>query len=354
MSDGPSPFVPPEVDLTGLGFMPLKHMHVMQSTLFAKSNGDEFKAAFALWCASWSEVPAGSLPDDEEVLEFLSRSKVWPAVRARALHGWVKCSDGRLYHKVIAPLAIDAWERRSEFREVKANQDSRQKRWREKVKRLSSLLRDAGVTPPKDASLEKLVGLCAKHVPGFVDESASQSSTSASPVTSTETSPVDKAEMGKTVTVTVTGTETLEGKEKEIGDSSDSPSTKAERGMRLPREWKLPQAWGNWALEEMQYWDAEMVRKVADKFRNHWIAKPGKAGVKLDWFATWRNWCTSALTKADFPPPQTGRATETNFVRGRRERVSELTGGLASTDAPDEAGAKTKGFFDADTTARLG
>lgn len=27
-----------------------------------------------------------------------------------------------------------------------------------------------------------------------------------------------------------------------------------------------------------------------DRFRDHWAAKPGKDGVKLDWLATWRNW----------------------------------------------------------------
>lgn len=30
--------------------------------------------------------------------------------------------------------------------------------------------------------------------------------------------------------------------------------------------------------------------KTFDGFRDYWIAKPGKEGVKLDWTATWRNW----------------------------------------------------------------
>lgn len=29
---------------------------------------------------------------------------------------------------------------------------------------------------------------------------------------------------------------------------------------------------------------------VFDGFRDYWIARPGREGVKLDWFATWRNW----------------------------------------------------------------
>lgn len=32
----------------------------------------------------------------------------------------------------------------------------------------------------------------------------------------------------------------------------------------------------------------------AAKFRDYWVAQPGQKGVKLDWPATWRNWCRRA------------------------------------------------------------
>jgi hypothetical protein len=32
-------------------------------------------------------------------------------------------------------------------------------------------------------------------------------------------------------------------------------------------------------------------------FRDYWTAKPGKDGLKLDWQATWRNWCRKAHRK---------------------------------------------------------
>ena len=221
MADLPDPLVPAEVDLNGLDFMPMRHMRVLQSTLFVKSTGDEFKAAFALWCASWTEIPAGSLPDDDVMLEALSRSKVWKKVKARALHGWIKCSDGRLYHRIIAPLAINAWERRDEYRVVQENRDTRQQRWRERVKQLYALLRGVGVTPPTGLIARELVALCEKHVPGFVDADVdaqpsthvdAQASTGASTSASTEASTrdafnashVDASEMRKTGTVTET------------------------------------------------------------------------------------------------------------------------------------------------------
>jgi hypothetical protein len=42
-----------------------------------------------------------------------------------------------------------------------------------------------------------------------------------------------------------------------------------------------------WAAKERPDLD---VDAVAAKFRDHWAAKPGKAGLKLDWDATFRNW----------------------------------------------------------------
>ena len=33
----------------------------------------------------------------------------WKGVRAGALHGFVKCEDGRLYHPVVAEKAKKAW-----------------------------------------------------------------------------------------------------------------------------------------------------------------------------------------------------------------------------------------------------
>lgn len=180
----PAPLTPADCDLNGLEFMPLEVNRVMQSTLFGKSTGDEFKAAFALWCASWYETPAASLPNDEEMLEFLSKSKAWRKVRTRALQGWFLCSDGRLYHETVAKVAMSAWDRRVEHREVNDSKNERQKRWRERCKLLADQLRVLGVTPPKGASLETLESL-------LVDAKASTE-------TRDETSTVDRGEIGKT------------------------------------------------------------------------------------------------------------------------------------------------------------
>lgn len=124
MSDLPEPLTPADSDLRGLPYMPLDVARLMESDLFALSTGDQFKAAVALWSKAWFQVPAGSLPDDDRILAHLSSAGPnWSNVRAMALHGWFRCSDGRLYHKVIGPKACEAWKARLAQR-ARAN-----KRW---------------------------------------------------------------------------------------------------------------------------------------------------------------------------------------------------------------------------------
>jgi hypothetical protein len=187
VTDLPDPMTPADCNLRGLPFMPLQVVQLLDSDLFIKSTGDEFKAAVALWCKSWNQIPGGSLPDDDQILEALSCSKAWKKVKAMAMRGWVKCSDGRLYHPVVAQNALQAWEGREDHREVNENKKSRQQRWRERVKELSAELRDVGVTPPMNASLSDLERLKRLHVDG-------DASTKASTGDATETSTGDKPE----------------------------------------------------------------------------------------------------------------------------------------------------------------
>lgn len=71
--------------------------------------------------------------------------------------------------------------------------------------------------------------------------------------------------------------------EKTVG----APSAKSPAGTSLPRDWVLPAEWAAWARATRA--DLDPVR-VADEFRDYWVAQPGKDGRKADWEATWRNW----------------------------------------------------------------
>lgn len=106
----PQPLVPPEVDLRDFNFIPFEFRRLLASDTWLLGNAEQRCAAFCLWCESWHQVPSGSIPDSEKVLAHLSQSENrWNRVKDHALRGWIKCSDGRLYHPVVAEKALEAW-----------------------------------------------------------------------------------------------------------------------------------------------------------------------------------------------------------------------------------------------------
>jgi hypothetical protein len=81
-------------------------------------------------------VPAASLPDDDLILARLlgygRDLKGWKKVRAAGgLRGWVKCSDGRLYHPVVAAKAQEAHEHKTVSKRKRDKDAERLRRWRE-------------------------------------------------------------------------------------------------------------------------------------------------------------------------------------------------------------------------------
>jgi hypothetical protein len=101
--------------------MPLDVVRLRDSDLTVLASGDAFRAAVLLWCASWHQVPAASLPTDDRLLASLAGygrdMKGWSQVREDALRGFVECSDGRLYHPVVAEKALEACEYRKAQKE---------------------------------------------------------------------------------------------------------------------------------------------------------------------------------------------------------------------------------------------
>jgi hypothetical protein len=111
------PLTPADCDLRDFGHMPLDVRKFRDSDLVALEDPEAIVAAIMLWGASWHQIPAASLPDDDRVLASLagygiraSGVAAWRKMRAGALRGFVKCSDGRLYHPLVAEKARTAWE----------------------------------------------------------------------------------------------------------------------------------------------------------------------------------------------------------------------------------------------------
>ena len=85
-----------------------------------------------------------------------------------------------------------------------------------------------------------------------------------------------------------------------------------------------------------RYASDAMVQTEADRFHDYWVAKPGKEGRKLDWLATWRNWCRTAFApKPSAQPLNYGRASWDEQRAKRHEdtralmaRLGEITGAV--------------------------
>ncbi len=69
--------------------------------------------------------------------------------------------------------------------------------------------------------------------------------------------------------------------------NNHKPIDKNKRGSRLSQDFLLPKEWCDFLVEQRPELNAQ---QTFDKFKDYWIAQAGQKGVKLDWFATWRNW----------------------------------------------------------------
>ncbi|MGX0136312.1 DUF1376 domain-containing protein [Cupriavidus metallidurans] len=160
----PAPFTSPECDLRDFAFMPLDVARLRDSELASSETPESCWAAVLLWCASWHQLPAGSIPNEDmwiaKAAGYALRGKIdksWKTVRAGALRGWVECSDGRLYHPVVCEKARESWK-------AKLRQ-----RWNTECGRIKKHNeRHAGANVPKPSFEEWMSQGCPQGQPLFV------------------------------------------------------------------------------------------------------------------------------------------------------------------------------------------
>lgn len=307
LSELPSPLVPVEVDLRDFTFMPLDVARLRDSDLASDETPEACWAAVLLWCASWHQVPAGSIPDNDQwqakQCGYLSQGKIapaWKRIKTGALRGWVACSDGRRYHPVVAEKANEAWRQKLA------------QRWRSECARIKKHNQRHQTAVQLPEFEVWIAANCPQGQPLFVPEDTA-------PMSTGQTGLVPRETPSKRPDQTGTGPDrTGQGPDKGKDEDPPSPSPappppaaaaaapepKPDRGARLPKDWALPKAWGEWAIAKYPHWPADTVRLIADSFRNHWTAKTGKDATKLDWFATWQNWCTGDITQRQYPAPR--------------------------------------------------
>ena len=94
------------------------------------------------------------------------------------------------------------------------------------------------------------------------------------------------------------------------GPPKAKATPKTERGKRLALDWQLPDQWRKWTRINFAHASDAQIDTEAEKFRDFWHAKAGQGATKLDWQATWRNWCRTAFApRASAYPINAGRAS---------------------------------------------
>ena len=128
MEELPDPLTPPGSSVSTFDSFLFNTDRLLGSELLAISTGDEFKAAVCLWCRAWKQSPAASLPNDERILaSFSGNPSKWKRIREVALRGFILCSDGRLYHKVLAEDALNLIHKKHNYKDRASN--AAKKRW---------------------------------------------------------------------------------------------------------------------------------------------------------------------------------------------------------------------------------
>jgi len=111
--------------------------------------------------------------------------------------------------------------------------------------------------------------------------------------------------------------------EPEPEEKEEANASSKNRGSRLAADWRLPKAWGEWAVSEGLA-EAD-TRLEGEKFRDYWAGISGSKGVKLDWLATWRNWVRKAI--ADRQPKLGLRAIHGGKAQPKRGEMKATRDG---------------------------
>lgn len=159
----PQPLTPPECDVKGAQLLPLNVSFWRDGRLASSASAEAFRSALQLCLASWTQVPSGSLPNDDAalaVLAGLGRSKralsQWFRVKSEVLSDWVLCSDGRLYHPQVSEQAVAIWKKEEQEQVKRERTAARTSKTRDEARRLRKALSDRGIKTHSQLSLGHL------------------------------------------------------------------------------------------------------------------------------------------------------------------------------------------------------
>lgn len=139
-----------------------------------------------------------------------------------------------------------------------------------------------------------------------------------------------------------------------IGGSNVEPIRK--RGTRWPMNAAVPEEWieAGYRAREQAGLPRIDIRLEAQKFVDHFVSMSGARAAKLNWQATWRNWCRNAYTgKPEEKPTKPGIS---DIVEQSRARAKLAARGLRASllDRADLERGVREGILTVEQAKRFG
>ncbi len=240
------------------------------------------------------------------------------------LRGWIRCSDGRLYHPVVAEKALEAWVEKLTQRKSSAAGNA---------KRYGLAFDAAPFDAAVNDSLRRLAALnpnsrtLSKRVPKGAAKP--DGGTPADPPPRDRGNPIgmpdaSHREAGKVLPGSLDAPDGIQpGSRRDAGTLPQGSQEKgregkgyippeppsvslppagptAKRGIRLPSDWAPDLVDRSYAVEQGLS-DPETTAQ-AEGFRDYWLAEGGPKAWKRDWRAAWRTWCRRAVERRPTGP----------------------------------------------------
>lgn len=276
----PEPLVPAECTMSGNDWFPLHFDRLRKSKWWRRATDLARARNVMLWGEAYKQVPAGSMPDDDDELAeaagFGMDVDAFMAAKHEIMSPWVFCADGRWYHPTVCEVVLEAWERTSERRKLAAKKKAAQ---RAKTRGRAA---PASMVPSENAA----VPAADENVPGDTSENGGDIDTHDRQDSTGQTEPPLAPQGGQN--------EDSGGAEKaaDLGDG---------RPPRRKPAKPIPESFPDAAAIEVEQARARTAGANLDaayqagRFRNWAI---GKDARYADWTATWRNWMAKAISEA--------------------------------------------------------
>ncbi|WP_133000243.1 DUF1376 domain-containing protein [Luteimonas arsenica] len=273
VSELPAPPYPATTKAGGFRFE-LDIERVCQSDSWAIAEPRQRPFMVMVWIVSWTQLPAGSLPDNDAVIAARIGMPLpeFKASRDVLMRGWWKANDGRLYHPVITEQVFDMTKRK--IRKAKNQADYRE-RQRLKDAGDDEETGDAMVTDPEVTGYSPVSDCTTTNTTNTTKEQEHLSGAEAPRCRNGHQDEVHQSKQDVAVTTPAAGT----GISILLKDGSEHVITNAE-----VREWEeaYPSKDVLAELKQMRQWcrvnpTKRKTRQGIGKFINGWLARPALA-----------------------------------------------------------------------------